>query len=500
MQAKTIVRNGLVCDGSGSQPRKQDILIEQGRIAALAEPGAFPDDAGQVIDATGMLVTPGFIDAHSHGDIRKLRFPENRSKLFQGVTTEVDGNCGYSASCVAGEVGEMRWRNLGEYAAVLTQLSVSTNTVVLCGHNSIREAAMGRRGGKATQDDLRAMRRLLAESFDAGAAGWTTGLTYFPGKLSDTAELLELSSVTKGTEKVYATHMRSEGDFLLEALQEAIDVARAGSGKLEVSHLKTIAPRNFGKVDQLLQDIRDAQQAGLDVHADRYPYVYTSTRLGQILPSPYSLDADFPAKLRGSAALQEEIVEALKRPGRSLETTILTRKMKTLAEIAQEKGVSVERASMLELLEDADQNAAFLLCSRDNLVKILSQPWVCAGSDGISMQLDDPADAGGHPRAVGTFPCFFRMVSEQCGVAEAVRRMTSLPAQIFRIPRRGLIKPGFIADIAIFDGDNFSSEAGFRGENPMPIGMRCVMVSGNVAWDASQPDKVGRFGSFIPID
>ena len=497
---RTIIKNGLVCDGSGGQPRRQDILIERERIAALGEPGAFQDNADHVIDAAGKLVTPGFIDAHSHGDTRKLRFPENRSKLLQGVTTEVDGNCGHSASCVPGEVGEMRWNGLDEYAGILERLSVSTNTVALCGHNSIRRAVMGNRDARATRDDIQAMRRLMAKAFDAGAAGWTTGLTYFPGKFSDTAELLELSSVARGTDKVYATHMRSEGNLLLEALQEAFDIARAGSGKLEVSHIKTMFPQNFHKVTPLLQDIRDARQSGLDVHADRYPYVYTSTRLGQVLPPPYNADVDISGKLRGSAGFQEEVAEALKHSERDLKTTILTGKKKTLAEIAAEKGVSVERACTLELLENAEQVAAFLSCSQDNLVTILSQPWVCAGSDGISMPLDNPGDAGGHPRAVGTFPRFFRIVGDRCGVAEAVRRMTSLPASIFRIPQRGLLKAGYIADIAVFDGDRFSSEAGFRGESPMPVGMQCVLVGGNVAWDASQPGKVGRFGKFIPID
>ena len=500
MQAKIIIKNGFICDGSGTAPQKKDLLVEKGLISAIGEPGSFQDNADCVIDAAGNLVTPGFIDAHSHGDTRKLSYPENRSKLFQGVTTEVDGNCGSSSSCVPGELDDMHWNNLAEYASVLKQRCVSTNTVVLCGHNSIRRQVMGSQNVKVGKDEIKAMRRLMEEAFEAGAAGWTTGLTYFPGKFSDTAELLELSAITKGTDKIHATHMRSEGDKLLEAVQEALEVARAGSGRLEISHLKTIFPRNFHKVDQLLQDIRDAQQSGLDVHADRYPYIYTSTRIGQVLPSPYNMDPDFGAHLRASAEFQEEIVKALEHSPRDLAPTILTRKMKTIAEIAQEKGLSVEKACMLELLENPDQNAAFLSCSQDNLLKILSQPWVCAGSDGISMQLDAGEQFGGHPRAVGTFPTFFRMASELCGVAEAVRRMTSLPAQIFRIPQRGLIKTGYVADIVVFDSQKFESKAGFRGEDPMPVGMKYVIVGGNVAWDASQPGKVGRFGSFIPID
>ena len=501
MQAKIIIKNGFICDGSGTAPQKKDLLIEKGLISAIDEPGTFQDNADCIIDAAGNLVTPGFIDAHSHGETRKLTYPENRSKLFQGVTTEVDGNCGSSSSCVPGELDDMHWNNLAEYVSVLRQRSVSTNTVVLCGHNSIRRQVMGRQNVTVGKDEIKAMKRMIEETFEVGAAGWTSGLKYFPGKFSETAELLELSSVTKGTNKIHATHMRSEGDQLLEALHEAIEVARAGSGRLEISHLKTIFPRNFHKIDQLLQHIRDAQQSGLDVHADRYPYIYTSTRIGQVLPPPYCMDPDFGKHLReGSAEFQEEIVKALEHSPRDLGPTILTKKMKTLAEIAQEKGLSVERACMLELLESPDQNAAFLSCSQENMMTILSQPWVCAGSDGISMQLDAGEQFGGHPRAVGTFPTFFRIVSKLCGVAEAVRRMTALPAQTFRIPQRGLLKPGYIADIVVFDSDKFESKAGFRGEDPMPIGMKYVLVGGNVAWDATQPDKVGRYGDFIPVN
>ena len=293
--------------------------------------------------------------------------------------------------------------------------------------------------------------------------------------------------------------MRSEGDDLIAAVKEAAEVARAGSGRLQLSHLKTIFPRNFHKIDELLETIEAARASGLTIYADRYPYVYSSTQIAQALPEPYFRDPEIAAKLRASAAFQDEVTEALRRSPRDLPTTIILSKRRTLAEIAEAEGISVERACMREIMAPEKVNAAYLCMSEDNLRLILSQPWVCCGTDGISMQLDAPESAG-HPRSVGSFPRFFRIVSELCGVGEAVRRMTSLPAQIFGIPERGVVRRGYVADLVVFDAAKFDSRAGFRGEEPAPIGVHRVIVGGRTAWDAARPGTVGRFGRFIAID
>ena len=170
---------------------------------------------------------------------------------------------------------------------------------------------------------------------------------------------------------------------------------------------------------------------------------------------------------------------------------------KDLTEIAAEEGISVERAAMNLIMENPNAFVAYRCMSPDNLKRILSAPWVCAGSDGVSMPLDDPANIG-HPRSVGTFPRFFRMVAAGFGVGEAVRRMTFLPAQIFRIPDRGLIRRGYVADLVIFDAEKFDSQAGFRGEDPMPSGVARVLVAGKQAWSADSPERVGRFGRYLP--
>ena len=499
MGDRLVIQGGTVCDGLGGEPREEDILVEGGRIVDVEAPGRFDAADAERIDASGLLTAPGFIDAHSHGDLAKLKHPENRSKLLQGITTEVDGNCGSSPSCVPDKARDWSWDDLAGYAKAVNDCGCSTNTVALCGHNSVRQQTMGNRGTTADAVEIAAMRRRIEHAFEHGAAGWSTGLTYFPGKFSDTAELKALSEATCGTRRVYATHLRSEGDDLIAAVKEAAEVARAGSGLLQLSHLKTIFPRNFHKIDELLATIEAARAAGLTIYADRYPYVYSSTQIAQTLPEPYFRDPEIAAKLRASAAFQDEVTGALRRSPRDLPSTIILSKRRTLAEIAEDEGISIERACMREIMSPDKVNAAYLCMSEDNLLRILSQPWVCCGTDGISMQLDVPGD-GGHPRSVGSFPRFFRMVSAMCGIGEAVRRMTSLTAGIFGIPERGIIRRGYVADLVIFDAEKFDSHAGFRGEEPAPTGVHRVIVNGRTAWDAAHPGTVGRFGRFIAID
>lgn len=499
MAGKTLVCNGTICDGSGAEPFAGEILLDGERIAAVGAPGTLERSGAELLDACGLAVAPGFIDAHSHGDFRKIKHPGNRSKLLQGITTEVDGNCGLSASCASYRVGDRKWSGVKEYIRILADTPASTNTVVLCGHNTLRGMVMGQRSDRASARELAEMRRILEEAFASGAAGWSTGLTYLPGKFSDTAELTALAEVSRGTQKIYATHLRSEGDRLLEAIEEAFAVAGAGSGRLQLSHLKTICARNFHKIDALLDRIETAREAGFFVHADRYPYICSSTFIVQALPPPYDRDSGIAGKLRASEKFREEVAAALADCPRDLPAAILPCRRASLAEIAAAEGCSVEYACMREIMRDPSEVAAFRCMSEDNMLRILDAPWVCAGTDSLSMPLDDPADTG-HPRSSGALPRFFRVVSARRGVGEAVRRMTSLPAKIFRIPERGLIRAGYVADLVIFDAGKLDSRAGFRGEDPYPVGVERVLVGGRTAWHAARPEHVERFGRYLAID
>ncbi|MBQ9771261.1 MAG: amidohydrolase family protein [Lentisphaeria bacterium] len=494
----TVIFNGMICDGSGNEPEPKDLLLKDGRIADIVPPGNLNKTDAEKIDAKGKVVAPGFIDVHAHGDTRKLHYPERKSVLLQGITTEIDGNCGDSDSCAPGESNGFRWNNLEEYAEIINELKCSVNTVVLAGHNTIRQQVMGDSSDHASAEEIKAMQHLLEKALESGAAGWSSGLTYFPGKFSDEEELKALSRVTAGTEKIYATHMRSEGDDLFNALQEAVNVAKAGSNRLQISHLKTIFPRNFHKIDRLLEMIGMERQ-NMDLHCDRYPYIYSSTRIGQILPAPYDKIVDIQERLRTSKEFRKELAAALKNSPRDLKTTILISENRTLAEIAEERGRTVEEIGMEMLMQDPGQTAAYLCMSEANLNRILAQPYVCAGSDGISCQLDDPAQEG-HPRAVGSFPKFYRLVSQMSSVGEAVCKMTGLPATIFRIPDRGFIRKGKIADLVIFDPEKLDSFAGFSRNNLRPEGIDKVFVNGQIAWNSAAPHQIGRHGRFIAVN
>lgn len=494
----TAIINGLICDGSGKEPEAKDLLLKDNRIADIAEPGTFAQFDARKIDVSGKIVSPGFIDSHAHGDIRKLKFPERRSVLLQGITTEVDGNCGDSDSCVPGECGAFKWKDLDEYASIVNDLEVPVNTVVLAGHNSIRAQVMGNKADKASENEIKAMQKFLEKAFASGAAGWSTGLTYFPGKFAGEDELKLLSQVTCGSEKIYATHMRSEGDALFEAVEEAVNTAKAGSCRLHISHLKTIFPRNFSKIDHLLEMLEHHRQ-NIDIHADRYPYIYSSTGIRQTLPPPYDKIVDISQKLQESESFQKEIICALKNSPRDLATTILVSRNTTLAEIAAKENCSLEETVMKMIMQNSRETAAYKCMSGENLLRFLALPYLCAGSDGIAVQLDD-SEAIGHPRAVGTFPKFFRMVSEISSIGEAIRRITSLPASIFRIPERGLIRKGYIADLTVFDAKKLNSFASFGRENLMPQGIDKVFVDGKVAWNSAEPEKIGHHGRFIPVN
>ena len=493
---KILIKGGFICDGTGKDPQKGDLLICGEKIEEIGGEISSPD--AEIIKADGLIVAPGFIDAHAHSDTRKILYPECKTKLLQGVTTEVDGNCGSSPSCVPGECGSYKWNDLKEYIEVLEQRKPSVNTVILCGHNSLRRSVMGERSDTPTEEELLKMKEILINALDNGAAGFSSGLTYFPGKFAKTEELLFLADALKGTQKPYVSHIRSEGDDLLNAVDEAVKIAKAGSNRFQFSHIKTIFQRNFHKIDALLQKVDSYRKEGVLLTADRYPYVRSATVLHQILPPPYDKMSDIKERLVSSESFCKELEETLKKSPRDIPSTILVKTGKTFGELAEKENTTPEHLAMLALKENNMQSAVYLCMSEENLKKILLQEYVCAGSDGISAQLDDPATFN-HPRAAGTFPTFFRMTKALLGTGEAVRRMTGLPAEIFHIPQRGLLKKGYIADIVIFDENSYDSKADFQGKNQTPSGVKKILVAGKTAFDHSRPEEIHRYGKFIAI-
>ncbi|MBQ6328049.1 MAG: amidohydrolase family protein, partial [Kiritimatiellae bacterium] len=291
----TIITGGTVVDGTGRAAFRGDVVVDGDRISDIVEPGSAKSGDMRVVDASGCLVTPGFVDAHTHSDAYLVIEPDAPSKISQGVTTEVNGQCGGSVAPRYGEarlssdwaalLGErLTWRSLAEYRAVLSSVRPAVNTVQFVGHNTLRSSVVGYAGRAATPDELKAMERMLAQALDEGGWGLTTGLIYQPGRYSTPQEVVALAKVAAAKGGYYATHMRSEGDSILEAIDEVLDLVRATGIRAEISHLKTSGRRNWHKIDAVIEKIGGAVAEGLLLGSDRYPYCAAGTDLDIVLP------------------------------------------------------------------------------------------------------------------------------------------------------------------------------------------------------------------------
>ena len=353
------------------------------------------------------------------------------------------------------------------------------------------------------------MKELLADALAGGAAGFSSGLWYLPGCFSETAEVKELASVLKGTGKPYSTHMRNEGDTLLEALAEAIEIAKAGDNNLEISHFKTCEKQNWHKLDRAMAMIDEARSSGMNVLADRYPYVYFGTTLRMIVPPPFD-EVDSSAlcgRLKEDAAYRAELLAALRKQSRYdmdrvivINSTIPEHRpyyAKSLVEIGRMMGGLSPEEAVVELLASGDTpNAAFGCMSEDNLERILADPHVVCGSDSA---IRVKSDGGDHPRAFGTFPRFFRIATKRCSRADVIRRLTSLPAAKFNLRGRGTVAPGYFADLNLLDLDKFDCAADFAVANRPPTGVEAVYVNGKLAYSPESGVKTARAGRVLRV-
>lgn len=497
-----VIRNGIIADGTGGELYAADLLIANGRIAALLSPGAEVPPETEVIDAAGMTVAPGFIDAHSHFEASILENPRCLTLLAQGCSTVVCGNCGGSRFNIPGAAPGVEWENTPEYIAAFQKVRPAVNAVLLSGHNSLRKKVMGTANRAPSAAEMEQMKALLAEDLALGCAGLTFGLTYIPGKYAETAELQALASVLEGSGKVIAAHIRDEGDELEAALEEMFLVAATAGVPFHVSHIKTIHQRNFHKLPRLLELIGNAQKNGQRITADRYPYIRSSTALRQILPPPYDLIDDVKGFLAGAPERFAEVAGALKHSPRDLSSSLLLFGEylgRTIGEVAAERGISVETAATEQLCVDPGGPVAYLCMSESNMHELISRDWVCAGSDGLRMALDIPGTLS-HPRAVGSLPRFFRLAADRLGVAEAVRKCTGFTADIFGIPERGKIIAGYAADLLIFDADKLDSRADYTGNDLYAEGISQLLIAGETAYDSRCREQgFPRNGAFLPV-
>ncbi|MFO7942106.1 MAG: D-aminoacylase [Bacillota bacterium] len=507
-----IIRGARVMNGTGGPWFEADVAVRAGRIAAVGDLAR--EDAGEVIDAAGLTLAPGFIDIHSHSDFNLLVDPRAPSKLLQGVTSEVIGQCGISAAPLdargMAEVHErwpevfspeVSWASMSQYLRLLDHRGVGVNVLPVVGHGNIRSLAMGEEDRAPSAEEMERMKRVLRDALRDGAFGMSTGLIYPPGVYSEGEELFGLGEVLGEFDAIYFTHLRDEREYLVEALGEAIEVGNRGGCRVQISHLKAFERANWGLVEEALQVMERARSEGLDITGDAYPYTASSTSLRTTLPD-WVHDGGKEAMLRrlADARTKERIIEEW---GDSIEwDDIMIATVNGEGNRALEgrtvAGVAAERAAdprklVLDLLEDEDGETTMVyrgMCEED-VKRVLTSPLVMIGSDGSALSPEGPLGRGKpHPRNYGTFPRVIGRYAREEGIMPvelAVAKMTSWPAAKLGLLDRGLIAPGFAADLVLFDPDTIRDTATYEEPHSFPAGIDTVLVNGGMAVRGGRP-------------
>jgi len=512
-----LIRRVRVVDGTGTPAVIADIGLQGDAIVALG--GLEPVQADGVIEASGLMAAPGFIDMHTHSD---WTLPGNRkaeSKIRQGVTTEVIGMCGSSPAPLPADPQRREqwmtrasanqpwltweWEGFGQYLDHLRQ-GIALNVVPLVGHGTLRVAAVGWEYRPPTEEELATMEGLVAQAMDEGAWGYSTGLIYPPSCYAQTAELIALARVAAQRNGFYFSHIRGEGATHLEAIREVIAIIE-GAGlrpeaqpkglPAEIAHFKAAGRPYWGQLPQAIRLVEEARGRGLDITADRYPYTASSTGLTALLPDwvhEGGRDA-LLARLADPATrarIREEVIA--RREGIEWGEVMISScppqpacEGLTLDDLAQEREVEPVDAA-LDLLQEAEAQVSMIQfsMSEENLQEVLRQPWVMIGSDGSSLAPYGEMGKGKrHPRSYGTFVRVLGKYVRQEGLLSwegAVRKMAALPAQKLGLTDRGLLKVGRKADIVLFDPDSVGDRATFTEPYQYPTGIEYVLVNGQV--------------------
>ncbi len=469
----TLIRNANVLDGSGSDAQIIDVAISGGRIGAVGP--ALGCRASQQVDANGLVLAPGFIDVHTHDDIVAIRKPEMLTKLSQGVTTVIVGNCGISAAPVQlrgeapdpmnllGEADAFQYPTFAAYVAAIQEARPAVNVGVLVGHTALRNNHMDRLDRTATDSEIGAMRKQLCEALECGALGLSTGLAYMSANAASTEEVLKLAQPLASAGAVYTTHMRTEADGIRDAMEEAFAIGRVSGVPVIVSHLKCAGIANWGRSGEVLRAL-DAARARQSAGCDCYPYA------------------------AGSSTLDLRQVDPRVKITITWSTPHPEMAGQSLAQIAEAWNVAQLEAARRLL----PAGAIYHSISEEDMRRILAHPATMIGSDGL------PNDPRPHPRLWGTFPRVLGRYSreeELIPLAEAVRKMTGMPAQRFRLPKRGLIREGYAADLVLFDPRKIIDTATFNDPVRQAEGIVSVWVNGVQSYSAecATGNRAGRF-------
>jgi len=517
-----LIKNARIIDGNGVDAFQADIAVSKGIITHVDSDINMP--CTNTIDGSGLVLCPGFIDIHTHSDFTLLLEPLAESRVRQGVTTEVTGNCGGSPGPIlpSGQDAFMEymtdlgklykaniprenwdWETLDDFYGQLALKGTAVNIVPMVGHSTLRANVMGYENRPPDQREMELMKHLLRTELEKGAFGLSSGLIYHPGAFAQTPELIELAAIVNEFHGVYSTHMRSEGKFLFEAVEEALSVARESGVSLQISHLKCETPAMWGKSTLLLEKIDQAREEGIRVHFDQYPYTAYHCSLLEIFPlwakeggSSKMLEILNSARTRQKVAAEmtdppdndwENPMEGLdwdqiqimgyRQPenralnGLSVAAMAQVRKLDPLEAIFQ---VFCEEKGGLGMI-------VFAMTEKD-LTTILQAPYGMVGSDGCSVSVHGPSGKSPvHPRSYGTFPRVLGKYvrgNNVISLERAVQKMTGFPAEKLGLKDRGLIKTGMAADLVLFDPNIIKDTATFETPHQYPVGINHVIVNG----------------------
>ena len=511
----TLIKSGRILDGTGNPWYAADVGIQAGRITRIQK-GMDPQSARRVIDAQGLTVCPGFIDTHSHDDVYLLVNPQCDDKVLQGVTTNVIGNCGISVSPLSEEHGAemtnllavmcgqqasaqgLNMKSFGDYLARLEALKPGVNVVPLVGHATVRVAVLGTANRAPTQSELKEMKASASRAMEDGAFGLSTGLIYAPANYAQTEEIVELAKAAAQFHGLYTTHMRSEGDAETAAIAEALRISGEAGIPVHISHHKVAGKKNWGKSLDTLKMMAEARNRGIEVTCDQYPYRAGSTFLAAVLPPTVLAGGPdvFRTKLNDKA-FRAQVVETIEKDseegwenlikGAGFEGLVISVSKhenyvgKSISAIAKREDRSPYDV-IFDLVVEDERGCIIILFMMDeeDIIRIMRSPWTMIGSDGIPGFGVKKV----HPRMTGTFPRVLgRYVREQgiLTIEDAIRKMTSLPAQTFGIKDKGLLKEGLDADVVIFDPATILDRATYEEPNQGPVGIRYVLVNGEIA-------------------
>lgn len=510
----TIIRGGTVYDGSGSPGVRSDVGIRQDRVAAVRDLSAAT--AATVIDAGGLAVSPGFINMLSWSTESLLVDGRSQGEIRQGVTTQIFGEGSSMGPLndamkkrMVEQMGDLKfditWTTLSEYLRELERRGVSQNVASYLGATTVREHVIGLADRKPTASELETMREIVRREMEAGALGIGSSLIYAPAFYASTDELIELCKVAAKYHGKYISHIRSEGNRLIEAVEELIRISREAKIPAEIYHLKAAGEANWSKMPRVIAMIEQARRSGLRITADMYTYTAGATGLDASMP-PWVLDGGYEEAFKRlrDPGTRKKIAAAIRTPSRDWENLFLAAGSpdrvllvefksdalkpltgKTLAEAAKMRGEDPVDTIMNLVLEDRSRvGTVYFMMSEDNLTRQIRLPWVSFGSDAASMAPELPfTKSSAHPRAYGNFARVLgKYVREEkvLTLADAIYRMSGLPATNLELEQRGFLRAGMFADVVIFDPATIADRATFEKPHQYAVGVRNVLVNGVV--------------------